>query len=385
MPELRVPLDVPLDARAAADLRGRLFHAHPGIVRVDILAGEILLHLREEVPGLAERVLSFARAMVHTDIPWHGRLLDRQDLPASAFREDPVPSLQAAGEAILLDRGRVAFGPVLTRLQQGLARRFASMGEALGCLPYAFPSLLTLADLRRTGHLESFPHAVSFVSHFREDLEVLTAYAARLRRGAPDAPAAGELAEAGCVLSPTVCYHAYRALEGAALPESGKALWAVGKCFRYEAGNLTGIDRLWDFTMLELIFLGGRSGVLAQREALLRETAAFARQAGYAFTLETANDPFFADGYAAKRLYQEIHELKFEMRLALPHRGDDLACASYNAHRDFFGTRFSLAAGGAPAHTACVGFGLERWVYATVCQFGPDPERWPGILRDLLR
>ena len=42
----------------------------------------------------------------------------------------------------------------------------------------------------------------------------------------------------------------------------------------------------------------------------------------------------------------------------------DLAIASLNFHRNFFGERcgIQLASGG-PAFTGCVGMGLERWIH----------------------
>ena len=76
--------------------------------------------------------------------------------------------------------------------------------------------------------------------------------------------------------------------------------------------------------------------------------------------------------------------LRNPCRLALPHLGRDLAAASFNYHQGFFGERFAIRIPEGAAHSACVGFGLERWVYATVCQFGPEPEGWPGPIRALL-
>jgi hypothetical protein len=42
----------------------------------------------------------------------------------------------------------------------------------------------------------------------------------------------------------------------------------------------------------------------------------------------------------------------------------EIAIASLNLHRNFFGERLSIAFDGQPAFTSCVGFGLERWLWA---------------------
>ncbi|MGE5180912.1 MAG: hypothetical protein ACM31C_02565 [Acidobacteriota bacterium] len=42
------------------------------------------------------------------------------------------------------------------------------------------------------------------------------------------------------------------------------------------------------------------------------------------------------------------------------------------------------APGGELAHTACLGFGLERCVMALFQQHGFDPGAWPAAVRDQL-
>ena len=62
------------------------------------------------------------------------------------------------------------------------------------------------------------------------------------------------------------------------------------------------------------------------------------------------------------------HELVF---------GGDLALASTNFHRDFFGETFDIARDGAPAFSGCAAFGLERWLHALLAIHGADPGEWP--------
>jgi len=60
---------------------------------------------------------------------------------------------------------------------------------------------------------------------------------------------------------------------------------------------------------------------------------------------------------------------------------EDLALGSFNLHRAYFGSAFELSAGGAPAFTACVAFGLERWIWAIARRHGCDVAAWPALLR----
>jgi seryl-tRNA synthetase len=59
--------------------------------------------------------------------------------------------------------------------------------------------------------------------------------------------------------------------------------------------------------------------------------------------------------------------------------------ASFNYHEDHFTSAFGLEmADGGPAHTACLGFGLERISLALVRAHGVDPETWPAEVREQL-
>jgi hypothetical protein len=52
---------------------------------------------------------------------------------------------------------------------------------------------------------------------------------------------------------------------------------------------------------------------------------------------------------------------------------------SFNFHDDFFGKSFDISlANGDTAISACTGFGIERFAYAFLCQFGTDPAHWPA-------
>jgi hypothetical protein len=57
--------------------------------------------------------------------------------------------------------------------------------------------------------------------------------------------------------------------------------------------------------------------------------------------------------------------------------GGDLAIASLNLHHDHFGTAFGITRDGGPAHSACLAFGIERWLFAITQRHGTDPQSWP--------
>jgi hypothetical protein len=157
----------------------------------------------------------------------------------------------------------------------------------------------------------------------------------------------------------------------------------VGKCFRYESSNMRDLRRLWDFTMRELVFLGTRDDVLAERDKGMEAFQAFLEEHRLAGEVRTASDPFFvAPDSTAKTYFQISSETKFEISLLLPGDGR-LAVGSFNHHGDFFGKAFNiLVPGDAPMHSVCFAWGLERWVCAFLAQHGNDPRRWPDAARN---
>src|SRR5687768_1833455 len=183
-------------------------------------------------------------------------------------------------------------------------------------------------------------------------------------------------------LAPAVCYHAYPEWEGKTLGSEPTLLTAGGRCYRYEGGNHIPLERLWDFTMREIIVLGTREQVEAQRQALVRQVGELVARLQLDAVIEPASDPFFTSGDEGKRLMQQAGALKHELLLTVDAGGRAIAAASFNHHHDYFGTRFDIAlADGTPAHSGCIAFGLERWVLALLAQHGVDAEQWPDAAR----
>ena len=110
---------------------------------------------------------------------------------------------------------------------------------------------------------------------------------------------------------------------------------AVGNCFRYEAINLTSLERLWNFTMREVIFVGAKDFVLENREIARQRMSQVFERIGLAYRVESANDPFFIGEFRKQAAFQSAFQLKFEIRARLPFKDCTLAVGSYNYHQDF--------------------------------------------------
>lgn len=303
------------------------------------------------------------------------------------YTVDPMPALIAGGEVIQEATGIYSLGPMVCRLVDFFESQFIGLAESFEAAPYRFPTLIPAHYLERVGYFSAFPHSLTFATHLREDLDAIDRFAktAACDENGLTTPFES-FSQIRALLSPAVCYHLYFSLADHPLPGGRIAATAVGNCFRYESLNLTSLERMWDFSMREIIFVGPKDYVLGMRETARQRLEPFFEEIGLAYRVESANDPFFIGEFRKQVAFQSAFQLKFEIRARLPFKDSTLAVGSYNYHQDFFGRHLNITLeDGSPAHTACVAFGLERIVYAYISQYGPEPQNWSTAVRDLIK
>lgn len=385
--ELEIALKSPVPAESVEQLRGLLAYCDPAILTLDLSrAREGVVALEVEDSADREAVSRKVRKVVE-------RLVGPgQAPPQQVFqRLEGSPRWHRGLEAELcrlravVPLGGGTYG--LLGLAAGLLRAFdedfREMSVALGSQEAKFPALLSLEFLSRIDYFNSFPHYTTFASHLRPDVEVLDSFMARMRphRG-PLSLGSEEAAPCSMILSPTVCYHLYEALQDTAIPAGGLRVTALGTCCRWEGRNLAHLRRLWEFQMRETVFLGSKEMVVGEREKVLQATLEYCRALGLKAWVENANDPFFSADAGTRNFFQRGFGLKLELRLPYAAAGDSLAAASFNNMQRTFGDGCKISlADGAPAFSGCVGWGLERWVYAFMAQHGTDPAGWPERMR----
>jgi len=102
-------------------------------------------------------------------------------------------------------------------------------------------------------------------------------------------------------------------------------------------------------------------------------------------TIDVANDPFFGRAGRVLAASQRQQKLKFELLVPVNSEENPTACLSFNYHMDHFGLIWKLRTpGDEVAHTACVGFGMERITLALFRHHGFDPKAWPADVQAAL-
>ncbi|KJK55554.1 hypothetical protein [Saccharothrix sp. ST-888] len=254
--------------------------------------------------------------------------------------------------------GLSALGPEATALLRLLDDTFAAWGTEAGATAMTMPPLLPAADLAKLDYYDNFPHQAILAAPL--DLAE--------REHSPFDHASGTfgrqaLEPAALGLPSAACYGVYLHHAGTRL--AGDSLvTVVGRCFRKETAY-EDLRRLLGFHMREIVALGSREHAENHLRTFTEKIAAFAEALELPLRREAATDPFYDRG-GARLLLQQLSPVKHEFLY------EDLAIASVNVHRNFFGERcdISLAESGEPVFTSCVAFGLERWLSALTRRHG---------------
>jgi seryl-tRNA synthetase len=379
-----------IPAYLVGEVQSKLAYADENIIRARVAAAgdAITLELRDQVDGpersgLEDKIQRIVTTMVQGAFKPKVEILeDYLDRPVP-FAADPNAELLARGEMFQEATGIFTLGPLVTRLIQFFEGHFLALADSFGAAPYRFPTIIPARFLERVGYFRAFPHSLTFVTHLREDLDAIdefSQHAACDEHGLNMPPESFSKIQA--LLSPAVCYHLYFSLADKPLPGGKVVATAVGNCFRFEASNLVSLERLWNFTMREVIFVGPKDFVLENRELGRQRMRAILKEIGLAYRVESANDPFFIGEFKKQAAFQSAFQLKFEIRAKLPFKNNTLAVGSYNYHQDFFGRSLNITLpDGSPVHTGCIAFGLERMAFAFLSQYGMDVKDWPEVVR----
>jgi len=267
-------------------------------------------------------------------------------------------------------------GAVLDDLLRRLEARITALDRAEGIEVMRFPPVIDRRTAERCGYVHSFPQLLGTVHTFRGDHGQHARLLADVEAGA-DWGHHQTLSD--LVLTPAACYAVYPRIAGVQ-PAAGRRIDVESWCFRHEPSQAP--ERMRAFRMREFVRAGEPATVLAWRDGWMERGRAFLRALGLAPVLAPANDPFFGAGARFMAATQRAQDLKFEL-LAPTSAAGAAAVMSCNYHLDHFGEAFGIrTAAGGVAHTACVGFGMERLALALFWTHGADVDRWPGAVRD---
>ena len=249
--------------------------------------------------------------------------------------------------------------------------RFAA-GDDATCV--SFPPGMNRALFERSGYLKGFPQLAGTVHAFMGGEAEHRQLLDDLESGADWT---GGQKATDVVLTPAACYPLYPAAAKAGpVPAEGRLYSLSSYCFRHEPSPDPA--RMQLFRMREYVRMGTAEQVLAFRETWMQRGRAMIEGLGLPMTLDIANDPFFGRKGRILASGQREQALKFELLVPVTSNEQPTACMSFNYHQKHFADTWGLRTeDGATAHTACVGFGMERIALALFSHHGLDVAEWP--------
>ena len=390
--EIILPLSREIDREIAGDIEKESVFVSPQIDRIivseDLKSAKLIARDGANMKEVADKAKRFLDVMVKQVSGFEIKVfVDTKRKDTGPYQIGVNDGLVERGWMHDYGKGQVAYsGPVLKLAQLINEKAGELYKKAYNATDGHFPAMIDADTLHKCGYFDSHPNAVTFVGNVVEDFDAIEEFrrANSCSEGAL-LPQPEHIHIDGMCLNPAACFPCYPTLKGKTYL-TGECFTWMGRVFRYESRNINGLDRLYEFNVRELVFVGTEEYVRECRAKALPIVEEMATFFDIDCQVQTATDPFFATVSAAKKFWQAAQEVKNEIKI--PALGNDgstkmLACGSINLHGNFFGKRFVFyCANGEPAQTGCVGLGIERWVLAAFTQHGFEPHRWPEAVRN---
>jgi seryl-tRNA synthetase len=268
------------------------------------------------------------------------------------------------------------FEGVIEHFEQAVTRR----AKPLKAEVMRFPAILARRHYLQTTHIENFPDLMGSVHSFTGNEHD---HAKLLDKRARGEDWTQGLTPAEVMMTPAACYPLYPTATGTTLPSEGRLVDLRSFVFRHEPS----VDpaRMQIFRQREFVRLGTAEQAMEHREYWLKVGQEVLNSVGLQVQSVVANDPFFGRGGRMMAAAQKEQDLKFELVHPVATSEKPTAISSCNYHLDHFGHSFDIrTTDGNYAHTACIGFGLERIALSLFMTHGFDPDHWPTDVKNVL-
>ncbi|MFI4991343.1 MAG: amino acid--[acyl-carrier-protein] ligase [Solirubrobacterales bacterium] len=302
----------------------------------------------------------------------------------------PATVEQAEFSAELVERGLLletgvpgvyGRGGDFEEVREAIAALVTRRGTAEDPEQLRFPPLLPRHDLETVGYLKSFPHLAGSVFAFDGSEEQAAEQYGRACRH-EDWSEFQSMTD--LVLTPAACYPVYPAIAARGRLAPGGVTVDAGSAYVFRHEPSGDPARMQMFHQREIVRIGEPEQVADWRERWRNRAVEMLCGIGLDAKLDVATDPFFGRSGRMLAASQREQELKFEV--SVPIAGPEpTAVASFNYHQDHFAAAYGIEmADGSGAHTACLGFGLERITLALFRAHGLEVAAWPGPTRSEL-
>jgi len=318
------------------------------------------------------------------------------------FKEDPNIILEKSGLMKRYAVGQYVYTPPLAWMFNKLQELFINeVLKPLGFIEVILPKVSPLEVALRSGHLKGAAHNMVFVCTpvSSDPSELESWYDWVYITENPDGKMLQRyLDPVSYYMEYAQCPPFYAFLSKEVIDPKKPLKWydKSGPSFRFEpVGGVRGLERLFEFHRIEIIWLGEPEQVIQIRNELLEKYEYFMQKVldlEYRFAWVT---PWFL--VHAGEIREEKLDLNqpgtIDFEAYLPYKGprEDPHSWLEIGNISIHGTKFTkpfLIKHKNPKKivwTGCSGFGTERWLLAFLAQHGFDPDNWPEKVRNAFK
>lgn len=248
---------------------------------------------------------------------------------------------------------------LMNKLYIALKNYFRKKMLELGAEEVYLPSLLSADTLNKSDYIETNHQICNYVYH----------------EGNSDIDFDG-------ILNPAACQPIYKCFKFDNKEE--RIITGFARVYRYEGSNYKELSRLREYGITELVYVSTAENVENFKTKCIKKVIEMIEELDLKAEITTATDMFFDSSFISKSIYQLSTQSKLELKLWLTDEERTAAC-SINNHNQYFAKKWDLKfKNGEYKNTLCIGFGIERWCFAILCQYGDNEERWPIKLKNLI-
>jgi hypothetical protein len=310
-------------------------------------------------------------------------LFDQSQIKANC-NQDVFTQLVERGDLFEHSPGIFSITGSLLAMYRILDRKLIEFAETQNARDIVLPITTSLQTLNQADFFKRTPQFAQFMCTLKEDADSILDFSSRISGEAAGFDFHDYLHPPRNMCRSAICLSSYPQFEGKTLQESDFVAWTViGKAFRNEASNVSSLERLYEFSMREIIYFGDRDYIANRLNECMQWFIRLMQSFGVEGVIQTANDPFFAEKIQALQFYQLAEQSKLEVRWINPWSGNPVSVGSLNNHGAHFSKAYNIRlSNGQYATTGCVGFGYERLLFVLLSQFGLDAGSWPAPMRE---
>jgi seryl-tRNA synthetase len=301
------------------------------------------------------------------------------------FNFDAFKELEKRKEVKVLQDGIVALSGLPLYMMDVLDEYISMFAKEQHARKMLLPITVNLKDLLDSHYFDRTPQHANFLSTIEESARSITDFSKVFKNK--------KLIQRDLLKSPhsmcrsAVCLNLYPTMRDEVFKsQENRAFTSVGRVFRHEYKKVVGLERLYEFTCKEIIYLGNKDYVKTKLKECENWFIKFLSEFELNGIIKSATDPFFMENARALQFYQAAEDSKYEVRVLNPFSETDVSIGSLNYHGNHFSKSYNIKFDDNDyVMSGCVGFGYERTIFTIISQYGTSYKEWPLKLKEFFQ